>query len=254
METIKVSEGSEVSVSPERGGIITSIKLRGTEILYLDQETFDDKNVNVRGGIPILFPNAGAIESERYPLLKQHGFARNSFEWIFEKNDKGFVETLISSDETKKLYPYDFKLSVEGKFEENGSFTITQTLENLEEDKELPIAMGLHPYFKVSNGEKKNIKFNFEGGKYIEENSDLWMNGQYISINNPKVMEVVIPNLGTLTINVSSEYQKIWIWSLPEKDFICIEPVMRDVGGLIHNPQMIKPKETFTASINFNLK
>ena len=67
-------------------------------------------------------------------------------------------------------------------------------------------------------------------------------------------MEVIIPDLGTLIIDASKEYEKIWIWSIPEKDFICIEPVMRDEGGLVNNPQKIDPKEIFNASVNFLLK
>ena len=58
-------EGNEVSFSPERGGIITSLKLGGKELLYLDEETFRNPEVNVKGGIPILFPNAGPLSGLR---------------------------------------------------------------------------------------------------------------------------------------------------------------------------------------------
>ena len=260
VETIKTPNGSEISFCPERGGIITSIKLKGTEILYLDQETFKNKEVSVKGGIPILFPNAGPIESPEFPNLKQHGFARDSSSWRSEKSKDGFKETLTSDQENIKSYPYNFRLSMIGKFEKNGSFTINQKAENLEENREMPISMGLHPYFKVPKNEKGNIKFNFEGGKFIEEQVEIWANGKAISIDNPKikdsltVMEVVIPNLGTLTIDASVEYQKIWIWSMPEKDFVCVEPVMRNKGGLINDPEKIKPTETFSASVNFALQ
>jgi len=59
--TIKGPNNNEVSFCPERGGIVTSLKLKGTEIFYLDEETFQNKNENIRGGIPILFPNMGEI-------------------------------------------------------------------------------------------------------------------------------------------------------------------------------------------------
>lgn len=260
IETITTPEGNQVSFCPERGGIITSIKLKGKEILYLDKATLQDPKVNVKGGIPILFPNAGPLESPQYPNLKQHGFARNSSEWKAEKTKNGFKETLTSNEETRKMFPYDFRFSLNASFEENGSFTISQEVENLEKDKEIPLSMGLHPYFKVPQDKKGEIKFNFEGGKFIEEQVELWANGKAISIDNPKVnnpnavMEVVIPNLGTLVIDASPLYKKIWIWSMPTKDFVCIEPVMRDAGGLVENPEKIKIKETFRASVNFKLK
>lgn len=259
-ETVKSPEGGEVSFCPERGGIITSIKIRDKEILYMDDATFKNKDVSVKGGIPILFPNAGPVESEKFPGLKQHGFARDSSKWKSVKNENGFTETLISYNEKNAGYPYNLKLSMEGQFENNGSFTISQNVENLEADLEIPISMGLHPYFKVDKEERKNIKFNFDGGKEIEEKYEIWSNGKAVSIDNPKlkdpnaVLEVTIPNLGNLIIDPSLEYQKIWVWSMPDKDFVCVEPVMRDKNGIVDDPEMIKPKETFNANVNFDLK
>lgn len=259
IETIKGPKDGELSFCPERGGIINSLKLEGKEILYLDEETFKDTHTNVKGGIPILFPNAGPLdENYLYPELEQHGFARK-LKWQKENIENGFRETLEENEETKNLYPYNFNLSQSGIFEQDGSFTLNQEVENKEESKEMPLSMGLHPYFKVSNPEKKNIKFNFEGGREIEEKVEIWANGKAVSIDNPKIknsdaiLEVDIPNLGKLLIDVSKEYQKIWVWSMAEKDFVCIEPVMRDKNGLIDNPEKMKPKEIFKTKVNFKL-
>jgi len=259
IETIRTPEGSEVSVCPQRGGIITSIKFQGREILYLDPVTLQDPNVNVKGGIPILFPNAGPLENSQYPNLKQHGFARNSSHWRLERMNRGFQETLVSDIDTNAVFPHDFRFSLIGSFEENGSFSINGEVENTGENN-LPLSMGLHPYFKVPQGKKGEIKFNFEGGKSVEEQVELWANGQAISIDNPGVnnpnatIEVIIPSLGTLIIDLSPEYKKIWIWSMVGKDFICIEPIMRDAGGLIENPENIPPKKTLHTRVNFKLK
>src|SRR3989344_2960298 len=237
IETIRTPEGSEVSVCPQRGGIITSIKFQGREILYLDPVTLQDPNVNVKGGIPILFPNAGPLENPQYPNLKQHGFARNSSQWRLERMNRGFQETLVSDIDTNAVFPHDFRFSLIGSFEENGSFSINGEVEKTGE-----------------------IKFNFEGGKSVEEQVELWANGQAISIDNPGVnnpnatIEVIIPSLGTLIIDLSPEYKKIWIWSMVGKDFICIEPIMRDAGGLIENPENIPPKKTLHTRVNFKLK
>ena len=58
IEKVEMPDGSGVAFCPERGGIITSIKFKGREILYLDPATLQDPKVNIKGGIPILFPNA----------------------------------------------------------------------------------------------------------------------------------------------------------------------------------------------------
>ena len=260
IETIKMPNGDEVSFCPERGGIITSIKMKGREILYLDETTLQDRNVNVKGGIPILFPNAGPLESPEYPDLKQHGFARNSSDWKTVISGDGFRERLTSNENTKKMFPFDFSFSFGASFDKDSSFTMDQEIENLGENKEMPLSMGLHPYFKVPQNKKREIKFNFEGGKFVEEQVEIWANGKAVSIDNPKIkdpnaiMEIIIPDLGTLVIDVSPEYKKIWVWSMPGKDFVCVEPVMRDKGGLVNDPEKIKPQKTFRARVNFRLK
>ena len=66
--------------------------------------------------------------------------------------------------------------------------------------------------------------------------------------------EILYLDPGTLIIDLSPEYKKIWIWSMVGKDFICIEPIMRDAGGLIENPENIPPKKTLHTRVNFKLK
>ncbi|MEO5635238.1 MAG: hypothetical protein ABIS26_00990 [Candidatus Paceibacterota bacterium] len=249
IENIKTPDRNEVSFCPERGGIITSLKFNGTEILYFDQATFLDPSKSVKGGIPILFPNAGPAHqnsqtTNNFPALAKHGFAREK-KWRGNKWRNGFQEDLLSDEDTKKAFPYDFKLSLSGQFTSDGFFTILQNVENREQDQELPISIGLHPYFRVPGGDKSGIKFEFEGGEDAEEGVTDWANGVSISIENPKIkdkdaiMKIVIPQFGIITMDVSPLYKRIWIWSLPGKDFICVEPVMRDSGGLVDDPEMI---------------
>lgn len=254
IEAVKTPHGNTVCVCPKRGGIITSIKFKGKEILYLDEATLHDQSINVRGGIPILFPNAGPLEGSLYPHLKQHGFARDSSRWNIEKDNHGFKEVLVSDDETLARFPHPFHLSINAHFENDDSLTIFQEVENTSSSDMLPLSIGFHPYFTVPNDQKRNIKFNFEGGDFVENQVETWVNGYSISIDNPIApMEIIIPGLGALTIEASKEFKKIWVWSLPEKDFICIEPVMRNNGGLVDNPEMVNPQEKLVARMNIRL-
>lgn len=130
VETIKGPNGNEASFCLERGGIINSIILNGKEILYLDEETFKDSETNVRGGVPILFPNAGPLkENSLYPDLPRHGFARK-MKWQRGERQNGFKEILLSNEETKKIYPYAFLFSMTGIFEKDGSLTLINEVEN----------------------------------------------------------------------------------------------------------------------------
>lgn len=43
-------------IVPDRGGMVIAWGVQGSELLYLDNETFSNPEANVRGGIPVLFP------------------------------------------------------------------------------------------------------------------------------------------------------------------------------------------------------
>ena len=86
-----------------------------------------------------------------YPA-KQHGFARN-LEHTLVWSDPGYLElALESDDETRKQFPYDFRLL--------STFTLegdkvhhTLTVENLDEEA-LPFGIGYHPGFQVPFDDK----------------------------------------------------------------------------------------------------
>lgn len=248
--------GNSLQYAPERGGIVTSIRFQEQEILYLDETTFQNCELNVRGGIPIIFPNAGPIESPRFPGLKQHGYARLSPDWKVDaaSSQHTFTETLQSSPEMKRVYPYANQLSFSGSVQDTSTICFTQTVENLETIQAIPIAMGLHPYFIIPQGQKHNVRFECLGSDLIHAGFDVWSSGATISITNPKLLDpravirVTLPGTGTLILEPSVEYERIWVWSLPEKEFICIEPMMRDIGGLVDNPCLLEPGQKISAT------
>lgn len=267
IETLASPEGGGVSFSPERGGIITSLKLNKgkdgppTEVLYMDESTFNEPSKNVKGGIPDLFPNAGPLRGAKYPALKQHGFARNSRSWLREEtgDPRMFSETLEPDDATREAFPHEWQHRVTGRFEEDGSFTLSQGAKNRGTEP-MPLSMGLHPYFRVAAEQKQNIKFDFPGGDEIERQYNTWANDGTVKIDNPNfkdpdtVLRVIIPDVGTIVLDVSPEYKRIWVWSLPDKGFVCIEPVMRDAGGLEDDPEMVAPGAAYEGRMNIRLE
>ena len=128
-EEISISSGDiRVKIAPKRGGLVTSFSINSTEILYLDRETFDDITKNVRGGIPLLFPNAGPLNCGLYNL-PQHGFARRMPWHIIEQNLNSITQQLLPDEETSENYPFNFELKLKLEVG-NNKLTHSLTIKN----------------------------------------------------------------------------------------------------------------------------
>lgn len=55
----------------------------------------------------------------------------------------------------KRVYPYANQLSFSGSVQDTSTICFTQTVENLETIQAIPIAMGLHPYFIIPQGQAR---------------------------------------------------------------------------------------------------
>ncbi|MDD5213785.1 MAG: hypothetical protein PHG82_05155 [Candidatus Gracilibacteria bacterium] len=232
-------EGTSISHIPERGGLITSIKLAFEEILFLNEETLHNLEKNVRGGIPVMFPNAGPLRENSLYNLSQHGFARNK-SWNSEKiSDTKFMMFLESDSQTKEVFPFDFRIEIISEIISDKIVKITQKIVNTG-SIDLPSRVGLHPYYFVRNDDKKDLKILL-GEKLLEDYS--FINGETVYLDNPGSIQVIFPDGKTLELNYDSSYKKLWIRSEIGKDFICIEPVYGDEDALLDNPLILKSGE-----------
>jgi galactose mutarotase-like enzyme len=220
---IAVSSGSaQMKIAPQRGGLVTSFSIDNVEILYLDRATFADLSQNVRGGIPLLFPHAGPSKSSLYHL-SQHGFARMMPWNITGRDGNSITLQLLSNDETRKDFPFDFELKLRVAINAN-TLTHTFTIINKGE-KQMPTAYGTHPYFLIPQSEKQNLTANIEGFNPKEID---WIGGFDQSFTNPGLIRIQMPGK-KLTLESDPEvFKVVRIWHLAGKDFICIEPWTRD--------------------------
>ena len=115
----QLDKNNYIKFCPERGGVITNWVSDGDEILYFDEKRFMDKTKSIRGGIPILFPICGNLNTsssvfgKEYLQLTQHGFARDlQWQHSFNENEKSLCLLLNESKQTKQYYPFDFELKV----------------------------------------------------------------------------------------------------------------------------------------------
>lgn len=245
IDAIKV-ENVELSVFPARGWLVSSIKFSWIEILYQDmyRETLWDTSKSVKWGIPYMFPNAGPLTDHQIKQshlnLPQHGTGRIS-PWKQEKilEDRVKISFSFLPD---KVYPYKWIVYQEFILEDN-SVLLNQNIINQWDDM-MPVSTGLHPYFRVPQWDKSKIQWNIPQWEEVSKQRECWENGGTITFDNPKQeFSIYIPWLWKLYIEVSDEYEKFWVWSLPWKDFICIEPVMWQEWKIVEDPVYIKAWE-----------
>lgn len=103
------------------------------------------------GRSPILFPIVGkapgdmlAINGTTYPMA-QHGIARRRDFAIVEQSATSCRHELVSTPETREVFPFDFRLTLEHRLKAR-CLSVTATVENTG-DMLLPFGLGFHPAF-----------------------------------------------------------------------------------------------------------
>ena len=108
---------------------------------------------------PVLFPNVGKtykntvkIKDVQYPTV-QHGFARDHEFQCRYVDEKKAEFLLTSTDETKKVYPYDFQLIITYILDEN-RINVKWEVKN-PSDETIYFTIGGHPAFRFGKPEEK---------------------------------------------------------------------------------------------------
>ncbi len=222
--------------SPERWGLITQIYFWKTPMLFFNEETFYDLTKNVRWWIPIMFPNAGlSIQNQEFSL-KQHGFARNR-EFSHQVFENSLEMTLISDENTKELFPYDFALTLRAEILEK-SVQISLIIKNTGY-KNMPIAPWLHPYFLIPENQKDRFFLEKNWEKIEDYKKYEW---ETIYTTNPWIFQAYLWE-NILELDYGAEFQKLWLRSELGKDFLCIEPTFWDEWALIDDPCIVHPNQ-----------
>ena len=132
----------------KKGAELQSIKdANGKEYLWQG----DPQYWNRRS--PILFPLVCSVNNDTYRVdgkeyhLPRHGFARDTDFTLIYQSDRKVTFALESSEETKKVYPYDFMLSVSYVLDEN-KISVIWHVHNTD-TREIHFQIGGHPAFNV---------------------------------------------------------------------------------------------------------
>lgn len=110
------------------------------------------------GHAPVLFPIVGALRDNKVKIggewfeMGRHGFARKMEFTVSEQSVERISLCLASSFETKKFYPFEFRLTVSYSLGERG-LTTSFGVENLGSGV-MPFVVGGHPGFNIPVGEQ----------------------------------------------------------------------------------------------------
>ena len=234
----QLDQNNYIKFCPERGGIITNWVSDGKEILYFDEKRFMDKTKSIRGGIPILFPICGKLNTSSsvfgkdYLQLKQHGFARDvEWQYCLSDNEKSLYLFLNESNKTKKYYPFEFQLKIEITLKVN-CLEFQIIIQNKTEFV-MPINFGLHPYFNISD--LKNIDFIDYPLNCQNQFRNTLSNTLYELKNINSGVDLLMFTSGKssfrdrilnrqITLNHPYPFNIGVIWSEPPRRMICLEP------------------------------
>ncbi len=261
----------------EFGCELTSVYGKAEEFEYLWQA--DEKYWT--GQSPILFPIIGRLINDKYYLngneysLPKHGFARK-MKWHFEsKTDDSLTFSLEETDETLKMYPYSFKVSVTFTLNEN-RLSVEHKIDN-RNNETMYCSLGAHPAFNCEIGdiltfdENETLateKIDLVESLRLPETYPVLDNEKDIIITNDIFNEDALILRGikseNITLRSNNHSRKIrfnlgnapylGIWAKPGAPYVCIEPwcgvndstEKKDDFSLKEGIIAIAPSESFT--------
>lgn len=200
---------------------------------------------------PILFPIVGSLKNNAYQYdgikyhLSRHGFAREMKFELIEKTEESATFSLVSTIETKKVYPFDFELQICYSLEEN-KLNIDYKVINKNEFT-MPFAIGAHPALAL-NGDFENYSLEFqvdeilkyhllEEGLISDSSNEILLKNKQLALkyqlfeNDALVFKKIQSKSITILKNVNpilkvnfSNFPNLGIWTVQDAPFLCIEP------------------------------
>ena len=207
---------------------------------------------------PILFPIVCSVNNDTYRVdgkeyhLPRHGFARDTDFKVIAQSEHKATFALEANEETKKVYPYHFTLSVSYVLDGNTIGVIWHVLNS--DNREIHFQIGGHPAFNVPDmkagdtqtgrirldnsepldglksyidGSHEMTEIPVEAEEGIIEFSDNTWRNDSVKIHKCQVRRAELLNkAGEPEVTVEFRTPVIAFWSPFEKNapFVCIEP------------------------------
>ena len=292
--TLRDGSGAKAVIAPELGGWLLRYTRHLPELGYVDalycaQDIIDRYPNQMYAGNPLLFPQVSFShlpgQEHHYQwqgqifALPQHGFARRSKWKVTGVNESRLVMELTDSAETRRAYPFAFRVEVSYELRD-GRLNYRQQVENRGAST-LPFSTGIHPYLPVPimpKGERSGCFVDLPAARRVwpQENWKSWttepFKAQRLPVSEDVSGTLFLTDLATpeislvdpaaavkITVNFAQApaHRYVALWSKSTSDpFYCIEPWTALPNSLTrHKSELIllAPGEKFEASMWLNV-
>ena len=200
---------------------------------------------------PILFPIVGTLKNNSFQHngleyhLSRHGFARDMEFELINATENSATFSIQSSEETLKVYPFEFELQIIYTFDEN-NLSITYKVIN-KGKYTMPFSIGAHPALALPNHfENYAIAFDKEEpleyyllendlisnktkklevhNKQIPLNYELFKNDALIFKTLQSKSLTILENENPILRVHFDDFPSLGIWTKMNAPFLCIEP------------------------------
>jgi len=275
------NESLSATINP-KGAELNSLKDNNTEYLWEGNPKYWGKHS------PVLFPIVGTLRNNSYLYkgqtyaMTRHGFARDNMFSVKSQTENNAVFSLLSNDETKRVYPFDFELELEYILEHK-TLHINYSVINKGDD-EMPFSIGAHPAFALP-GNFEDYSLIFEKDEQplstqlsedllsdttqalpvttreIPLNYELFANDALI-LKSHASRSVEITKDGETFLKVSFEdFPHLGLWTKEGAPFLCIEPWQgysdhkNATGNIVEKEGIIhlKKGETYRAGFSITI-
>jgi galactose mutarotase-like enzyme len=240
----------------KHGNLSAEIKHFGGELISLktnqNREYIWEGNPEFWGKhSPILFPIVGTLKDNSFQYngieyyLSRHGFAREMLFELIHATENSATFSIQTSEETLKVYPFEFELHMIYTLEEN-ILSIEYKVINKGKST-MPFSIGAHPAFALPN-QFENYAIAFEKEEsleyYLLENDLISNKTKKLEVQNKQIPltyelfkndALIFKTLQSKSLTILEnedpilrvhfeDFPSLGIWTKMNAPFLCIEP------------------------------
>lgn len=250
----------------QKGAELQSLKSKTSDIEYI----WDADPKDWAKHSPVLFPIVGALKNNEYAYqgeryeLSRHGFARDMEFELESKSASEVVFTLRSSPQTKKVYPFEFSLSLIYTLKSHG-LSCTYKVYNPSQS-DLLFSVGGHPafatpvnetigyedYYLRFNQDEELVVSKIDDNLISDEVQTISLKGKVLPLRHELFYEdaLVLKSLQSKKISLQNKvnthgihfsfegFPFFGIWAAKDANFVCLEPWCGIADGVNHSGQL----------------